>query len=203
MSAAVKRYSVEDYLAFERASPTKHEFFDGEVFAMGGATIPHNQVAANTLRRLGNALDDGPCFVVGSDTRIVCATGLRTYPDVVAICGPPQYEDGRRDTVLNPIVIAEVLSPSTERYDRGKKFEHYRSIPSLREYVLIASDHMSVDHFARQDDGAQWLLTSYSGEQAIVDFPALGVSVPMREIYSKVELLPEPSPFEQHGDQAD
>ncbi len=200
MSAAIKRYSVDEYLAFERDSPTKHEYFDGEVFAMAGATVPHNLVASNALRNLGNALVDRPCIVLGSDTRVVCPTGLRTYPDVVAVCGPPQYEDGRRDNLLNPIVIVEVLSPSTERYDRGKKFEHYRTISSLREYVLIASDRKSIDHFARQDAGTQWLLTSFSGEQDVVNFPALEVGIPIAEIYAKVEFLPEPSPHEQNGE---
>ena len=135
--------------------------------------------------------------------RTRCPSELWTYPDVVVTGEHPQYVDSQRDTLQNPVVIVEVVRALTEAYDRGKKFEHYRTIPSLREYVLIASDHISVDHFARQDDGSQWLLTSYSDEQAVVDFPALGVSVPMREIYSKVELLPEPSPFEQNGEQAD
>lgn len=200
MSAAIKRYSVDEYLAFERDSPTKHEYFDGEIFAMAGATESHNLIASNLIRELGNALKERPCRVYCSDMRIACPTGLRTYPDVAAVCGKRQFEDERRDTLLDPIVIVEVLSPSTERYDRGKKFEHYRTIPSLREYVLIASDRKSIDHFARQDAGTQWLLTSFSGEQDVVNFPALEVGIPIAEIYAKVEFLPEPSPHEQNGE---
>jgi Uma2 family endonuclease len=199
MSAAIKRYTVAEYLAFERASPVKHEYFDGEVFAMAGATAPHNLIAGNAYRRLGNALEAKPCLIFGSDMRVVCPTGLRTYPDISLTCGKPRYEDYRQDSLLNPLVIVEVLSPSTERYDRGKKFEHYRAISSLREYVLLASDRMSLDHFSRQDDVSQWLLTTYVDPGSVVRFPALELTIALTEFYTKVEFLPEPPPHEQNG----
>jgi Uma2 family endonuclease len=196
---AVKRYTVDEYLAFERVSSVKHEYFDGEVFAMAGGSEPHNLLAMNVGGELRNALKDRPCRVYGSDMRVLCPTGLRTYPDVSVVCGTLQFENERRDTLLNPVVILEVLSPSTERYDRGKKFEHYRTISSLREYVLIAYDGMLVEHFSRQHD-AQWLLTTYADPASAVRFSALDVTIPLSQFYTKVEFLPEPPPHEQNGD---
>ena len=200
MSAAVKRYSVADYLAVERASPVKHEFFDGEVFAMAGGTEPHNLLAMNAGGELRSALKGRSCRVYGSDMRVLCPTGLRTYPDVSVVCGSPSFEDERRDTLLNPVVICEVLSPSTERYDRGKKFEHYRTIASLREYALIAYDGRLVEHFTRQADAAHWLLTAYSDPAAHVRFPALNCAIPLAEIYAHVELLPEAPALDEEGE---
>jgi Uma2 family endonuclease len=200
MSAAVKRYTVAEYLAFERASPVKHEYFDGEVFAMAGATAPHNYVAMNIGGELRHALKDRPCLVAGSDMRVACPTGLRTYPDVAVTCGQPRFEDDRQDTLLNPVVIVEVLSPSTERYDRGRKFKNYQSILSLREYVLVSSDEMRVEHFARQDDADHWLLTTYSNPQVAVHFPVLNVAIPLAEIYAEVEFLPETPAHEGNGE---
>lgn len=200
MSAAVKRYTVAEYLAFERASPVKHEYFDGEVFAMAGATEPHNLIAGNVVRELGNVLKDRPCRIYGSDMRILCPTGLRTYPDVAAVCGQRRFEDERRDTLLNPIVIVEVLSPSTERYDRGRKFRNYQTIPSLREYVLVSSDEMRVEHFARQDDADQWLLTTCSDPAALVRFPVLDAAIPLAEFYAKVDFLPDSPPHSGNGE---
>lgn len=198
MTAAVKRLSVSEYLALERASPIRHEYFDGEVFAMAGATEPHNLVASNVLRKLGNLLEDRPCRVYGSDMRIVCPTGLRTYPDVSAVCGPPQLEDEHRDTLLNPVLLVEVLSPSTERYDRGRKFKNYQTIESLREYVLVSSDEMRVEHFARQSDADQWLLTTYADPSGVVRLTGLDVAIPLAEIYAKVELPADTAAA--HGD---
>ena len=189
-SAAIKRYSPADYLALERASEVKHEFFDGEMFLMAGGTMEHSQVAANVIRALGNAFADSPCCVLTSDMKIKLPTGLYTYPDASVVCNQPQYEDDRKDVLLNPLLVVEVLSPSTEAYDRGQKFRHYQTCPSLREYVLIAQDRSAVDHYLRQPSG-QWLLTTFESLDATMPLPSLGVGLRLGEIYAKVEFPPE------------
>lgn len=200
-TAAVKRYSAAEYLAIERRSTERHEFFDGEIFAMSGGTGPHSRIVGNLIRALGNAIADGPCIVHTSDLRAYCPTGLHTYPDVSVVCGELEYQDDSHDVLLNPVVIVEVLSPSTEGYDRGAKFKHYRSIPSLEEYVLISQHSARVDHYARQQDADHWLLTSISDLQASVQFPTLNRAVPVAEIYAKVEFTPEPAPHEYGSDE--
>lgn len=199
MSAAVKRYSVDEYLRFERASLTRHEYRDGYIVAVPGGNEAHSLITANSCSELSAALKERRNLVLSINMRTRCPSGLWTYPDVVVTGDRVQYADAERDTLLNPVVVVEVVRALTEAYDRGMKFEHYRTIPSLREYVLIASDRVSIDHFARQDEGSQWLLTSFSGEQDVVRFPALGVGVPIADIYAKVELLPERSPH-QNGE---
>jgi len=190
-TAAVKRCSVDDYLALERASrDVKHEFFDGEIFAMVGASAPHNLIVGNLVTALNLALRELDCRVYPSDMRVQSPTGLYTYPDVSIVCGPPDLADDHQDMLLNPTVLIEVLSPSTEAYDRGKKFKHYKTIKSLKEYVLVAQDQASVDHFARQQDG-RWLLTSVTELAESLMLPALDVSVSAGEIYAKVEFPPE------------
>lgn len=191
-SAAIQRYSPADYLALERASEFKHEFFDGEMFLMAGGTIEHSQVAANVIRALGNALADTGCRVLTSDMKIKLPTGLYTYPDASVVCDQPQYEDDHKDVLLNPLLIVEVLSPSTEAYDRGQKFRHYQTCPSLREYVLIAQDRSAVDHYLRQPSG-QWLLTTFESLDATMPLPSLGVGLRLRDIYAKVEFPAEAS----------
>ena len=191
-SAAIQRYSPTDYLALERAGEFKHEFFDGEMFLMAGGTIEHSQVAANVIRALGNALADTGCRVLTSDMKIKLPTGLYTYPDASVVCDQPQYEDDHKDVLLNPLLIVEVLSPSTEAYDRGQKFRHYQTCPSLREYVLIAQDRSAVDHYLRQPSG-QWLLTTFESLDATMPLPSLGVGLRLREIYAKVEFPAEAS----------
>ena len=147
--------TAEEYLAIERDSEERHEFFNGEMFEMGGASEPHNLIVSNICRELGNQLKETPCRAYVNDMRVkVDESGLYTYPDFVVVCEPPRFEDEVLDTLLNPLVIGEVLSKSTENYDRGKKFEHYRKIPTLKECLLIAQDEMHVEHFVRQDDGS-------------------------------------------------
>ncbi len=186
-SAAIQRYSPADYLALERASEFKHEFFDGELFRMAGGTIEHSQIAGNVIGELRNQLADTPCRVLTSDMRIKLPTGLYTYPDVSVVCDQPEYEDDHKDVLLNPLVVVEVLSPTTEAYDRGKKFRHYQTCPSLREYVLIAQDRAVVDHYLRQPTSGQWLLTTFESLDATMPLPSFGIGLPLREIYAKVE----------------
>jgi Uma2 family endonuclease len=190
-TAAVKRYSVDEYLALERASrDVKHEFFDGEIFAMAGASSPQNLIALNIASELRSALKTRDCLVHPSDMRVQCPTGLYTYPDVSVVCGKPQFADDRNDTLLNPLVIIEVLSPTTADYDRGGKFKNYQTIGSLREYALVEQDQPSIDHIARQNDG-RWLITSLTGLDGGLSLPSLDLSVPMAEIYAKVDFPPE------------
>ena len=150
--------SREEYLAFERSQERKHELHDGEVCVMAGASFAHNQIVANLVREVGNALRRGPCQALPSDLRVrIPGRDRYKYPDALIICGAPVFEDGARDTLLNPSVLFEVLSESSERYDRGLKFADYRTIPSLQEYVLVSQDRPVVEHYVRQEDGA-WLL---------------------------------------------
>lgn len=185
-SAALKRLSWEEYVEHERHATEKSEFFDGELFAMAGGSANHSLVATNFTREAGNALKPRDCRVHGSDMRVLCPNGLGTYPDASIVCGEPQYEGDDEITLLNPLVIIEVLSPTTEAYDRGKKFEHYQTLPSLQEYVLISQDHVRIEHFARRSQFGQWLLTTFSDPDAALQLPAVGISLSIAEIYAKV-----------------
>jgi Uma2 family endonuclease len=141
----------EEYLEVERKAEFKSEYYQGRMFAMAGAGWEHNIIVGGLIRVLGQQTLEGPCAVAPSDIRIkVSATGLYTYPDVVVVCGEPQFADNRRDTVLNPTFIVEVLSPSTEAYDRGRIFENYRSLESLKTYLLVASDRIHADLYTRR-----------------------------------------------------
>jgi len=192
MSALAKpRLTPEEYLARERKAEFKSEYFAGETFAMAGATRPHTLVVANLVRRLGNQLESRPCEVYPTDMRVkVAPTGLYTYPDIAVVCGRPQFEDENEDNLLSPTVLIEVLSESTEKYDRGKKFEHYRRIGSLREYVLVAQDECRVERFERQPDGA-WLLSVMDRMEDTLKLPAIGCELPLAEIYDKVQFPDE------------
>lgn len=178
----------EQYLEIERQAERKSEFHDGEMFAMAGASWVHNRVVWNLIAHLNSRLGSGLCQGCPSDMRVrVPATGLYTYPDVVVVCGKPQFLDERRDTLLNPTLIVEVLSPSTEDYNRGRKFEHYRSLPSLCQYLLVASERIETELYTRQTDG-QWLLNFASKAQDLVDLGSVGARLLVSEIYSDVEL---------------
>lgn len=157
------RFTPQQYLALERAAETKSEFFNGEIFAMAGASREHNLIATNVVRELSAQLKGRPCETYPGDMRVkVSETGLYTYPDVVVVCGEPRFEDEHGDTLLNPTLVVEVLSPSTEAYDRGEKSSHYRRLASLAEYVLIAQDRCHVERYARRPDGL-WLLAEARG----------------------------------------
>jgi Uma2 family endonuclease len=190
-TAVVRRYSVAEYLDFERKSDEKHEYFDGRIFAMAGGTAPHNLIGGNIYAELRNAVRERPCRAFPSDMRLRCPTGLYTYPDVSVVCGNPEYEDSTRNVLLNPLVICEVLSPSTENYDRVGKFKHYQSIPTLREYVLISQHQVRIDHYAREPNSDRWLLTTVTDLLGVVRFPALECEVSVTEIYAKVDLVRE------------
>jgi len=188
MSAqSTARLTPEQYLELERAAlDVRSEYYNGRMYAMSGGTHPHAIVIANLARRLGNGLEKGPCVVTTSDMRLrVSKTGLYTYPDIIVVCDPPQYGDGRHDTVLNPTLIIEVLSPSTEAYDRGFKFAQYRALESLKEYALVSQSEPRVEIFRRQPSG-DWLLSESAGMDAVCRFDSVGCTVTMKDVYDKV-----------------
>jgi Uma2 family endonuclease len=153
-SAALQRLTEAEYLEIERTAEWKSEFFNGEMFAMAGATPEHVLIAGNVAAELRLQLRGRPCRVYPVDLRVkVSDTGLYTYPDVVVVCGEPRFDELRGDTLLNPTLIVEVLSSSTEAYDRGDKFAHYRRLDSLQEYVLVAQDRCRIERFLRQKEG--------------------------------------------------
>jgi Uma2 family endonuclease len=180
------RLNPQDYLALERQTEWRSEYIEGEMVAMSGASRRRNLIVLNLARELSLALKGRPCEAYVTDMRVKAADGaLFTYPDAVVVCGEPLFEDDHVDTLLNPTLIVEVLSPTTEAYDRGAKFEHYRALGSLREYVLVAQDKLLVEHFARQGDG-QWLLTPISGPDGRLLLPAIQCEIALAEIYDKV-----------------
>jgi Uma2 family endonuclease len=182
------RLSREEYLAWERASDTKHELRAGEIVAMSGASREHNLITLNVGTLLNNQLRDRPCEVYNADMRVaVEVIGDYTYPDVVVVCGEPRFEDDTFDILTNPTVLVEVLSPSTEDYDRGNKFAAYRQIASLQDYVLVAQHRASVEHYARRGE-QEWLLALLSGRESVLRLDSLGCELPLAEIYRKVPL---------------
>jgi Uma2 family endonuclease len=177
----------EQYLEIERKADYKSEYFNGEMFAMAGAQQAHNQLVASLVRELGQRFRGRPCDVYPSDMRVyVKSTGLYTYPDVTAAWGEQLFADGQTDTLLDPSLIVEVLSPSTEACDRGRKFEQYRSIESLREYLVVASDRVHADLYSRQSDG-RWLLTSASRPEDSLTFESVGAQIVLSDLHEKVE----------------
>ena len=182
-----------EYLVAEEASETKHEYLRGEVFAMAGTTFEHALIASNLSRAIGNRLA-GPCVVVGSDARVrIVETDRATYPDLMIVCGPRHAASEDRHGTVNPTVIVEVLSDSTERDDRGEKFAHYRQISSLREYVLVAQKEARVEVFTREaGDSAVWRFSEAVGE-GIVRFASVDVVVPLEEVYRGVAFAAAPA----------
>jgi Uma2 family endonuclease len=175
-------YTFAEYIAIDEASETKHEYVNGEVFAMSGGTLTHSQLAANTIRALGDKLLERPCAVFTSDARVrVLATGLATYPDVTVVCGAIELDPENKNTLTNPVLLVEVLSDSTEGYDREEKFAHYRLIPSLREYLLVSQHERRITHLSRNDDGS-WTLRDATGTD-VVRLPSIGCELSLAEVY--------------------
>lgn len=180
-------YSFDDYLAIEReAIDEKNEYAAGRVYAMTGASYNHNLVVSNLVAELRIQLKGRPCAVLSSDMRVrIESADACKYPDIVALCDEPRFYDGRRDVLMNPALLIEVLSPSTEAYDRGGKFAVYRTLPSLRKYVLVAQDRLSVEVFARQQ-GGRWLLSAFGTLDDKVELDSIQCRIPVRDIYDKV-----------------
>ena len=190
---ARKTYTPEEYLALERQAEYRSEYVNGEIYAMAGASEAHVTITTNLLVQIHQQIQGKPCRVYAIDLRVkISPTGMYTYPDVVAACGERQFNDAR-DTLTNPTVIAEVLSPSTEAYDRGEKFAHYRKLPSLQEYVLVAQDKVRVERYVRH--GEDWLLTEISDPNATLQLTSIGCAIPLTDIYSNVDFPTEPAPL--------
>lgn len=190
MSALPKKnyVSPEEYLLVERESLEKHEYFDGEIFLMAGASDGHNTITMNTASELHQQLKKRPCKVYQSDMRVhIPKTGLFTYPDVSVVCDKPEFlPDQTLDTLTNPILIVEVLSSSTEGYDKGAKFDNYRSLESLREYVLVSQDAKKVIRYTKQADGS-WILMDFIGDKTEIELVSVECKLTMDDIYDKVE----------------
>ena len=211
-------FTVEEYLAFERASDERHEYLDGVIYAMPGSASPqamvgeggplnwppsahavagnseeHGTICMNLSVSLGSQLRGTPCRAFSKDTKVRCGPyrphtreGLYAYPDLVVVCGPSQYHDQARDVLLNPTVIVEVLSPSTEAFDRGEKLHRYRAwLPTLTDYVLVAQDRPLIDHYRRQEDGT-WALRALEGLQAHVHLETIGCTVALADVYERI-----------------
>lgn len=185
-AAEQKHLDLESFLALEREAADKHELWSGQAYAMAGASFVHNQIVANIVGELRARLRGLPCQALPSDLRVFVPTknGI-VYPDATILCGEAVLRDGSADVLLNPTVIIEVLSGETEKFDRGEKFEGYRSIASVAEVVLVAQNTRRVEHFARQPDGS-WLLRVYRDIERC-PLPASGVELPLDEIYAGVE----------------
>ena len=185
-SQAKTRLTPEEYLALERESSCKSEYVNGEMFAMSGASRRHNLISLNIGAEFRAQLRHRPCEVYTSDMRVkIRATGLYTYPDVVVVCEEPSLEDTAGETLLNPTLLVEVLSKSTADYDRGGKFEHYRTLASLQEYLLVAQEHPHVVQYVRQSD-ATWLLSETRHLEAHLHLPSITCDLALSEVYAKV-----------------
>ncbi len=186
-STPVSKITEEQYLAIERAAEFRSEFVDGEMFAMAGASLAHSRIQQNLAGELYLALRGSGCEAHGSDLRIKVSNRMYTYPDVSVVCGKALLADEYQDNLLNPVVIFEILSPSSEKYDRGLKFQHYRTIASLRDYVLVDQHQIRVEHYTRQPDNT-WTLRDYLSPDLELRLDSIGVSIPIPRIYDRVEI---------------
>ncbi len=203
MSPAVattpKRYSIKEYLAREELATDKHEYDNGEILAMSGSTFVHSQIGINLSRETSTRLMGKPCQPLNSNIKVrLNAAGKYVYPDVTIFCGSPKFDldDPNQTTITNPSVIIEILSQSTELYDRGKKFEGYRTLPTLKEYVLVSQWEASVETFMRHEDG-RWTITSFSGMDSVLKLPSLDIEVPLNKIYLNVVFQPRKTTIEE------
>jgi Uma2 family endonuclease len=182
-----KYYTPEEYLILEETADYRSEYYKGEIFAMSGGSANHNRIAGNVYITLREALEGKPCETFITDMcLLVKKNGLYTYPDVMVVCGKLEFVKGHTDTLTNPVVIVEVLSESTQGYDRGAKFELYRALETLQDYVLIDQSRVHAEYFRRLDDG-RWLLTEFNELEAILKIEAVGVEIPLSRVYQRVE----------------
>jgi Uma2 family endonuclease len=189
MSAVLdtRTYTTEEYLALDRASPVKSEFHDGHIYAMVGASRAHNLVSVNITRELSLQLKGRPCETYANDMRVKGAgANAYHYPDIAVVCGKPQLEDAQGDTLLNPTVLIEILSASTEAYDRGDKFAGYRKLASLREYLLVAQHSPRIERYERR--GETWILTEVEGLESSIAIESIGCTLALFEVYDKVPI---------------
>ncbi|HEU4323649.1 MAG TPA: Uma2 family endonuclease [Roseiflexaceae bacterium] len=187
MSAQPHRYVTnEEYLALERSGTEKHEYLAGSVYAMAGASARHNRIAGSAYASLYAQLRQRNCTVYPSDMRVKAVqTGMYAYPDITIVCGNEQFEDDTQDSLLNPVIIIEVLSPSTEKVDRGRKFQSYRTMLSLREYILISQDDCRIERFARQSDNT-WVYSEAAGHDDVIELSTIQCVLRLADVYEKV-----------------
>ena len=182
------KIGFEEYLVLERESENRNEYFNGEIFAMAGASRAHNQISSNIVRVLGNQLLEKPCTVFSSDMKVKMAKIEKyTYPDIVVACENEKFEDGNNDVLLNPVLIMEILSDGTEAYDRGNKFVHYQLLNSFVEYILISQYFCRVEKFTRRADET-WIYSKYQTMDHVVEIESVTCKLPVFEIYRKVNL---------------
>ena len=186
-SAAVQTHlTPEEYLALERKADTKHEYLRGEIIAMSGASFAHNIITANITTALNNQLLESDCIVVASDMRVrTHPEASYFYPDVLVVCDQPRFEDSSFDILLNPTVLVEVLSPSTETYDRGEKFKHYQQLTSLREYLLVSQEEVCIELYRRQE--TQWKLTEFRSLEDVLSLASIDCALNLSDIYNRIE----------------
>lgn len=183
----IPRMTEQEYLAIERASEVKSEFLNGEMIAMSGGTYRHSRLQTDLIVAFSTRLGDRPCLVQASDMRIkIEASGARTYPDISIVCGEPVFADNSEDEIVNPVAIIEVLSPSTENYDRGIKFFHYRRIPTLTDYILVSQSEMLIEHYTKME-GESWILRPLTKPDEQLALANLRVSIPLEEIYRRIK----------------
>lgn len=186
VETALTYMTAAEYLEMERAAIEKHEYYKGEVFAISGARLRHNHIQTNFVGTVYSYLRGKSCNVFGSDLRIHIPTNsLYTYPDAVIVCGEPAMLDNEMDTLLNPVVIVEVLSKSTQSYDRGDKFMLYRAIPSLKEYIMINSESIGVEHYTRQEAG-KWELEELKSLSDTINIRSIDLRLPLQQLYEGV-----------------
>jgi len=187
MASLPKTYiTPEEYLALDRQAEVKSEYYAGQTIAFAGASKQHNLIVANVLAGIHRQLVGRPCNVYPSDMRVrISKTGMYAYPDIVVTCGEEQFADENSDILLNPIVLIEVLSESTASYDRGVKFDQYRRIESLCEYILVSQEPYRADQYVRQND-TQWLLTEFHRAEDVIRLSSINCDLALKEIYAKI-----------------
>jgi Uma2 family endonuclease len=195
------RYTVEEYLALERASEERHQYLDGEIYALAGESPDHGRICTNLVAELHNQLRDTPCEVFTKDTKVRSGPapnpfrppkGLYSYPDVLVVCGEMKFHDEYRDVLLNPTVIIEVLSPTTEAFDHGEKWVRYQTWPpSLTDYLLVSQSKPLIEHYRRQPDGA-WLYSLVSGLEGNVSLASIGCTLRLADVYDRIVFPAEP-----------
>lgn len=193
MSALPQHHlTPQEYLDLERGQEQKHEYWNGQIYLMSGASARHNLITANVIAVLHLQLRGRSCSVYPSDMKVrIPATGLYTYPDALVVCGKAEFEDNKEDVLLNPTMIVEVLSKSTEHYDRGAKFQNYRTLPSLQEYLLIAQNEQRLEHYTRQSN-TEWLLSEVTDPNSTIYMPSIGCKLAIADLYDKVTMPTQP-----------
>ena len=189
MSAnAARKYTIDEYIAIEEASEMKHEFRDGEIVAMAGASPNHTFILADLVFLIRSQIKTGGCRIASADMRVrMTPEGRYSYPDLIVVCGTPVFDDTKPQALINPRLILEVLSESTATYDRGDKFHDYRTLPSLTDYVLVAQDRAYVEHYQRQGESDLWLYQAVEGLEATLLIGGLNLSLPLVDVYAQVD----------------